>query len=84
MTVDPSGQVTAVAVGASIVTATIDGVVRAETFASGLVNPWDITFLPGNEGMLVTETDDAGAIYKGRNPSCRGNIIRHTFVTEFA
>lgn len=25
---------------------------------------------------VVTETDDAGALYKGRNPSCRGNLIR--------
>ena len=28
---------------------------------------------------VVTETDDAGALYKGRNPSCRGNIIRYNF-----
>ena len=27
----------------------------------------------------VTETDDAGALYKGRNPSCRGNVIRYNF-----
>jgi hypothetical protein len=26
---------------------------------------------------VVTETDDAGALYKGRNPSCRGNVIRY-------
>jgi len=24
-------------------------------------------------------TDDCGALYKGRNPSCRGNIIRYNF-----
>ncbi len=28
---------------------------------------------------VVTETDDAGALYKGRNPSCRGNVIRYNF-----
>ncbi|MCX7424504.1 MAG: right-handed parallel beta-helix repeat-containing protein [Planctomycetia bacterium] len=28
---------------------------------------------------VVTETDDAGALYKGRNPSCRGNLIRYNF-----
>lgn len=26
---------------------------------------------------VCTETDDCGALYKGRNPSCRGNLIRH-------
>ena len=28
---------------------------------------------------VCTETDDCGALYKGRNPSCRGNIIRYNF-----
>ena len=28
---------------------------------------------------VVNETDDAGALYKGRNPSCRGNVIRYNF-----
>ena len=28
---------------------------------------------------VVLESDDAGALYKGRNPSCRGNIIRYNF-----
>jgi hypothetical protein len=28
---------------------------------------------------VVTETDDAGALYKGRNPSCRGNVVRYNF-----
>ena len=30
--------------------------VRVVLAAGGLVNPWDIAFLPGNEGMLVTES----------------------------
>ena len=34
--------------------ASIDGVVRAETFASGLVNPWALEFLPDGR-LLVTE-----------------------------
>ena len=28
---------------------------------------------------ICTETDDCGAYYKGRNPSCRGNIVRCNF-----
>jgi len=28
---------------------------------------------------VCTETDDCGAFYKGRNPSCRGNLIRYNF-----
>ncbi len=28
---------------------------------------------------VCTETDDCGAFYKGRNPSCRGNIVRYNF-----
>ena len=28
---------------------------------------------------VCMETDDCGAYYKGRNPSCRGNIIRYNF-----
>jgi hypothetical protein len=28
---------------------------------------------------VCLETDDCGAWYKGRNPSCRGNIIRYNF-----
>ncbi len=28
---------------------------------------------------VVTGTDDAGALYKGRDPSCRGNMIRFNF-----
>jgi len=28
---------------------------------------------------VCMETDDCGACYKGRNPSCRGNVIRYNF-----
>ncbi len=28
---------------------------------------------------VCTETDDSGAFYTGRNPSCRGNIVRYNF-----
>jgi len=28
---------------------------------------------------VCTASDDAGALYKGRNPSCRGNLIRYNF-----
>jgi len=28
---------------------------------------------------VCLETDDCGAYYKGRNPSCRGNIVRYNF-----
>ncbi len=28
---------------------------------------------------VCLETDDCGALYKGRNPSMRGNVIRHNF-----
>jgi hypothetical protein len=31
---------------------------------------------------VVTETDDAGGVYKGRNPSCRGNVIRSNFFSD--
>jgi hypothetical protein len=31
---------------------------------------------------VVTQTDDAGAVYKGRNPSCRGNVIRNNFFSD--
>ena len=47
--------------------------------------PHQAVALPGNDlvfefnsvSNVVTETDDAGALYKGRNPSCRGNLIRY-------
>jgi glucose/arabinose dehydrogenase len=39
--------------------------VRVALAAGGLVNPWDIAFLPGDEGMLVTES--AGRLRLVRN-----------------
>lgn len=47
--------------------------------------PHQAIYIQGNDHLIeynvihdvVTETDDAGALYKGRNPSCRGNIIRY-------
>lgn len=52
--------------------------------------PHQAVFLGGNDHLfefnivrkVVTETDDAGAVYKGRNPSCRGNVIRHNFFSD--
>jgi hypothetical protein len=52
--------------------------------------PHQAVQISGNDHVLelnivrnvVTETDDAGAVYKGRNPSCRGNIIRHNFFAD--
>lgn len=49
--------------------------------------PHQAVALQGNDHLfeynvvrnVVSETDDAGALYKGRNPSCRGNVIRHNF-----
>jgi len=31
---------------------------------------------------VCTASDDAGALYKGRNPSCRGNVIRYNFWSD--
>ncbi|MEA2734456.1 MAG: hypothetical protein QOE14_907 [Humisphaera sp.] len=52
--------------------------------------PHQAVFIGGNDHVfelnilrnVVNETDDAGAVYKGRNPSCRGNIIRHNFFAD--
>ena len=49
--------------------------------------PHTAIFLNGNDHMVeyntvhhvCMETDDCGAFYKGRNPSCRGNTIRWNF-----
>ena len=52
--------------------------------------PHQAIFINGNDHVfefnsvsnVVMETDDAGALYKGRNPSCRGNIIRYNFWSD--
>ncbi len=31
---------------------------------------------------VCMSSDDAAAFYKGRNPSCRGNVLRHNFWSE--
>jgi hypothetical protein len=49
--------------------------------------PHQAIFVGGNDHVfefnevhhVCTETDDCGALYKGRNPSCRGNWIRFNY-----
>ncbi len=49
--------------------------------------PHQAIFVGGNDHVfeyneihhVCTETDDCGALYKGRNPSCRGNQIRFNY-----
>ncbi|MBN2378161.1 MAG: right-handed parallel beta-helix repeat-containing protein [Sedimentisphaerales bacterium] len=49
--------------------------------------PHQAIFIGGNDHIfeynivhdVCMETDDCGACYKGRNPSCRGNIIRYNY-----
>ena len=49
--------------------------------------PHQAVFVGGNDHVfefnevhhVCTETDDCGALYKGRNPSCRGNVIRFNY-----
>jgi hypothetical protein len=49
--------------------------------------PHQAVFVGGNDHLFelnevhhaCTETDDCGALYKGRNPSCRGNMIRFNY-----
>ena len=47
--------------------------IRVALAAGGLVNPWDITFLPGNEGMLVTES--AGRLRLVRNGALVPDVL---------
>jgi hypothetical protein len=47
-----------------------------------LINGNDHVFELNVVRNVVTETDDAGAVYKGRNPSCRGNIIRNNLFSD--
>jgi hypothetical protein len=49
--------------------------------------PHQAVFVGGNDHVfefneihhVCTETDDCGALYKGRNPACRGNQIRFNY-----
>ena len=49
--------------------------------------PHQAVYIQGNDHVfelnevhhICTETDDCGALYKGRNPSCRGNMIRFNY-----
>lgn len=49
--------------------------------------PHQAVFVGGNDHRfefnevhhVCTATDDCGALYKGRNPSCRGNLIRFNY-----
>jgi hypothetical protein len=49
--------------------------------------PHQAILLNGNDHVFeynvvhdaCTQSDDCGALYKGRNPSCRGNMIRYNF-----
>jgi len=49
--------------------------------------PHQAVYVGGNDHVfefnevhhVCTETDDCGALYKGRNPSCRGNVIRFNY-----
>ncbi len=49
--------------------------------------PHQAVFIGGNDHLfelnevhhVCTETDDCGALYKGRNPSCRGNVVRFNY-----
>src|SRR5687767_12775903 len=62
----PRAQRVAMPTPEAPVTSTAGGrQVRVALAAGGLVNPWDIAFLPGNEGMLVTES--AGRLRLVRN-----------------
>ncbi len=49
--------------------------------------PHQAVLIAGNDNIVeyniihdvVTDASDAGAVYKGRDPSCRGNVIRYNF-----
>ena len=52
--------------------------------------PHQAVFISGNDHVfeynevhhVCTETDECGALYKGRNPSCRGNLIQYNYFHE--
>jgi Right handed beta helix region len=52
--------------------------------------PHQAILIAGNDNVVeyniirnvVTDASDAGAVYKGRDPSCRGNLIRYNFFRD--
>jgi hypothetical protein len=52
--------------------------------------PHQAILIAGNDNFIeynilhdiVTDASDAGAVYKGRDPSCRGNVIRYNFFRD--
>jgi hypothetical protein len=52
--------------------------------------PHQAVLINGNDHLIeynvirnaVTASDDAGAVYKGRDPSCRGNVIRYNYFAD--
>lgn len=52
--------------------------------------PHQAASLPGNDNVfeynvisnVLQCTDDAGAYYTGRNPSCRGNVLRYNYFAD--
>jgi hypothetical protein len=52
--------------------------------------PHQAVLISGNDNIVeyniirnvVTDSEDAGALYKGRDPSCRGNLIRYNFFRD--
>lgn len=52
--------------------------------------PHQAILIAGNDNIVeynvirnvVTDSEDAGALYKGRDPSCRGNLIRYNFFRD--
>ena len=59
-----------------------NNLIRDAPHQAVLINGNDHIFELNIVRDVVTETDDAGAVYKGRNPSCRGNVIRHNFFAD--
>lgn len=66
---------------------TLEGVGNRASHNSIHDAPHQAIFIGGNDHVfeynevyrVCTETDDCGALYKGRNPSCRGNVISYNY-----
>jgi glucose/arabinose dehydrogenase len=71
---DPIAQRVAMPTADSPVMLTAAGKpIRVALAAGGLVNPWDIAFLPGDEGLLVTES--AGRLRLVRNGAVLPDVL---------